>query len=203
MIRFAAWTIENPSSCSRRPQSRWKFSGDRDERSMQGSCVRPRILPEVARTVQFATLARMSALSLPLAGESPDPPLYEGDIEADMRTMNRKRAEELGGRLSFPSKMDVAAWGIPATRCRIGSALAQVGGSTCESCYALKGTFRFKGVKDVLEENYRKLQNALWTPAIAAQIRWLGEERFRWFLSGDVQGVSHLRNIIRVCLATP
>src|SRR4051812_32568264 len=45
--------------------------------------------------------------------------------------MNKKRAEELGGRLSYPSKMDVAAWGIPATRCRIGSLLAKVEGSTC------------------------------------------------------------------------
>ena len=54
----------------------------------------------------------------------------------------------------------------------------------------------------VLEENYRKLMNVLWTPAMAAQIRWLGEERFRWFLAGDLQGINHLRNVIQVCLAT-
>jgi hypothetical protein len=137
---------------------------------------------------------------LPIAGEIP---LYVGDLEADVRRMNRKTAEQFGGRLSFPSKMDVASWGIPATRCRIGSALAQVEGSVCESCYALKGSFTFPSVRNILEENYQKLRNYLWTPAMAAQIRWLGQERFRWFVSGDLAGINHLRNIIRVCLATP
>lgn len=56
------------------------------------------------------------------------------DIEADIRTMNRKLAEEIGGKLSYPAKMDVASWGIPATRCRIGSALARVENSTCNDC---------------------------------------------------------------------
>jgi hypothetical protein len=131
-------------------------------------------------------------------------PLYTGDIEADIRTMNRRRAEEVGGKLSYPSKMDVASWGIPATRCRVGSVLAEVEGSTCEHCYALnRGTFAFKNVKNLMEQNYQKLFNTLWTPAMAAQIRWLGEERFRWFVSGDIQGINHLRNIIMVCLATP
>jgi hypothetical protein len=117
--------------------------------------------------------------------------------------MNARRAEEEGGRLSFPSKMDVAAWGISATRCNVGSRMREVTGSTCEGCYAMKGSFTFPGVKKVMEDNYRKLFNVLWTPAMTAQIRWLAEERFRWFMAGDLQGVNHLRNIIQVCLATP
>lgn len=44
----------------------------------------------------------MTALSLPLAGE-PEVPLYTGDIEADIRTMNKKRAEEIGGKPSGSS----------------------------------------------------------------------------------------------------
>ena len=40
-------------------------------------------------------------------------------------------------------------------------------------------------------------------PAMTAMIRWYAAERFRWFHSGDLQGVNHLRNIIQVCLATP
>ena len=75
--------------------------------------------------------------------------------------MNKKRAEEIGGNLSYPAKMDVASWGIPATRCRIGALLTKVENSTCSECYAMKGTFRFKNVHDALEENYRKLHNAL------------------------------------------
>lgn len=72
-------------------------------------------------------------IGLPLVHPEPEVPLYTGDIEADIRTMNRKRAEELGGRLSYPSKMDVAAWGIPATRCKIGSVLAQRPNTTCSA----------------------------------------------------------------------
>src|SRR5436190_19622212 len=119
-----------------------------DTCQMAGACV-PH--PRRWRYVRGMSRAR-TAIALPLLAES-DPPLYTGDIESDIRSMNKKRAEELGGRLSFPSKMDVASWGIPATRCRIGSALARVANSTCESCYATKGMFRFKGVSNLLEDN--------------------------------------------------
>jgi hypothetical protein len=42
-------------------------------------------------------------LPLPLAGdELQDPPLYTGDIEADIRTMKRRRAEENGRQAVLP-----------------------------------------------------------------------------------------------------
>ena len=143
--------------------------------------------------------SRTIALTVLADGEVP---LYTGDIESDIRTMNHRRAEEVGGKLSFPGKMDCPSWGIPARRCRIGSILAQREGTTCNDCYALKGTFRLKSTDALLEDNYRKLQNFLWTPALAAQIRWEADDRFRWFMSGDVQGRNHLLNIIQICLAT-
>jgi hypothetical protein len=108
--------------------------------------------------------------------------------------MNRKRAEEIGGKLSWPSKMDVVAWGIPATRCRVGSLLAQREGTTCSDYYAMKGTFRFKGVNQVLEDNFQKHFNEQWTPAMAAQLRWLGEERAR-----PIFYLFHLRLFSRSC----
>lgn len=132
--------------------------------------------------------------------------MYQGNIEEDVRRMNKQKAEELSGGLAHPGKMgDVPAWGISATRCRIGSILAQQPGSVCEGCYALKGTFRFKNVQAKLERSYEALMDSrgLWTPAMVAMIRWHCEERFRWFHAGDVQGIPHLRNIIQVCLATP
>jgi hypothetical protein len=112
--------------------------------------------------------------------------------------MNRKHAEELGGKLSHPSKMDVAGYGIDATRCLTGSKIREVTGSTCAACYALKGVFLFKNVKPVMQENYEKLKTYLWTPAMAAQIRWLTEERFRWFVSGDLAGINHLSNVVQI-----
>lgn len=139
-------------------------------------------------------------LSLQLLG---DVPLHEGDVEKEVRLMNRRSAEEHGGKLSYPSKMDCPSWGIPAKYCRVGSALSEVEGSTCSDCYALKGTFRFGNVAELLEQNFRKMFSSLWVPAMVALIRWEGHERFRWFLSGDIRCQNHFRNIVAVCQATP
>lgn len=128
--------------------------------------------------------------------------MFEGDFEAAVARVNKKAAVEVGGRLSFPSKMDCPAWGIPARRCRLGAVLAKQEGTICHECYAKKGTFRFPAVNDLLEENYRKLWNPEWAVGIAAQIRWEADVRFRWFFSGDLQGRNHLLNIIQICQAT-
>jgi hypothetical protein len=42
--------------------------------------------------------------------------------------MTRKKAEEIGGKLSWPSKMDYPAWGFSAKYCITGSKLAHVEG---------------------------------------------------------------------------
>ncbi len=143
--------------------------------------------------------------SLSVVGERPEIPLYTGscdELEEAVRTMTRKKAEEIGGKLSHPSKMDCPAWGIPAKHCKTGAKLAEVEGSTCSDCYALKGSFTFPNVKKVLADNYDKLLNVLWVPAMVAQIRWEAEDRFRWFVAGDIQSANNLKNIIRVCEAT-
>jgi hypothetical protein len=122
----------------------------------------------------------------------------------DLRIVGRKGlAAEITGGLSYPSKMDCPAWGLPVERCCLGSLLAKKEGTVCKSCYAAKGTFRFRGVQEKLRRAYDGLFNPLWTPAMVHQINWYADERFRWFMSGDLQGVNHLRNIIRICLETP
>ncbi len=146
--------------------------------------------------------ARLPRLSLPTIAPEPEIPLYTGDIEADMREMTGSKAFEHGGKLSLPSKMDVPAWAIPASTCKTGSKLAEVSGSVCEGCYAKKGTMRFKNVQHAFAENYRKLFDPLWTPAMASLIRWNAKDRFRWMLSGDLQSVDHLKNIIQIAMAT-
>jgi len=76
---------------------------------------------------------------------APEVPLYRGNMEADLRVVTRNRlAETITGGLAYPSKMDCPAWGVPATRCRVGSILAQEPGTVCHDCYAMKGTFRFR-----------------------------------------------------------
>ena len=146
----------------------------------------------------------MPRLTLPLAGPAePEIPLYTGDIERDAwELMCGKLAEEITGGLAYPSKMDCPAWGISATRCRIGSILAKQENTVCRSCYAMKGTFRAKNVTAKLERAYRGLLDPRWTPALYALIRWQAKDRFRFFHSGDFQGKNHFLNIMRICAAT-
>ncbi|QJW94623.1 GP88 family protein [Frigoriglobus tundricola] len=146
----------------------------------------------------------MTRSPLPLAGESaPEIPLYTGDIDCDAwELMRGKCAEEITGGLAYPSKMDCPAWGISATRCRIGAALAKTPGTVCAACYAMKGTFRAKTVADKLERAYQGLFDPRWTPALYALIRWQAKDRSRFFHSGDFQGKNHFLNIMRICAAT-
>lgn len=146
----------------------------------------------------------MTRLTLPLAGPpEPDIPLYTGDIDADAWALLRGGlAERITGGLSYPSKMDCPAWGISATRCRVGSVLARQENTICRSCYAMKGTFRAKTVAAKLERAYRGLFDPRWTPALYALIRWHATDRFRFFHSGDFQGRNHFLNVMRICAAT-
>lgn len=98
--------------------------------------------------------------------------------------------------------MPCPAWGISATRCRVGRVLAARPGTVCSHCYALKGRYLFPAVQRKLEERYRGMFHPLWVPAMAFLVRWHADRHFRWFDSGDVQGKTHLRNIAAVCRQT-
>lgn len=141
---------------------------------------------------------------MPLAGQTlPEIPLYTGDIDADAwELMRGGLAERITGGLSYPSKMDCPAWGISATRCRVGSALAKEPGTVCAACYAMKGTFRAKNVTDKLERAYRGLFDPRWTPALYGLVRFYAKDRFRFFHSGDFQDRHHFLNVMRICAAT-
>ncbi len=142
------------------------------------------------RTVRF---------HLALTGDSPEVPLYEGDLDRDIQFVSRKRmAEKIVGGFSYPSKMPCPAWGIPARRCRIGSVLAQQEGTTCHNCYALKNLFRMGQVQRAYERRYQGLLNVLWTPAMIAMCRWYCDDYMRLFDSGDLQGINHLKNICTI-----
>lgn len=143
----------------------------------------------------------MPRLSLPVADEVP---LYEGNLEADLAIVSRNQlAEQITGGLSLTTKMPCPSWGISAHRCRIGSVLAQKPGSTCHACYALRGRYRFEAVQRKLEVRYRGLFNPYWTPAMVFLVRWYADRYFRWFDSGDLVDVQHLRNIATVAEHTP
>ena len=115
--------------------------------------------------------------------------------------MNKKEAKEITGGLSAPSKMPGPAFNLPAQACITGSKLVKIPGSVCAGCYALKGRYRFRNVKEALARRLAGLTHPEWIPAMVVLID--NTPWFRWHDSGDLQGVQHLKNIFEVCKLTP
>ena len=115
--------------------------------------------------------------------------------------MLKKQAREITGGLSKPSKMPGPAHNLPAWRCITGVKLQAVPGSVCSGCYAMKGRYRFKNVKEALERRQQALTDPRWVDAMVTLIT--GEPWFRWHDSGDIQSPEHLKNIFEVCKRTP
>ena len=149
------------------------------------------------------TLVAMRSLPIAPSPEEPEVPLYTGNLDEDVQQVSRDRlAERLTGGLSFTSKMPCPSWGISATRCRVGSILAQKEGTVCHACYAMRGRYGFDTVQRKLEKRYLGLFHDLWTPSLVALIRWHCKDHFRWFDSGDVQDLPMLKNIFTICRHT-
>ena len=115
--------------------------------------------------------------------------------------MLKKEASKIVGGLSIPGKMPCYSINLPATECKTGAKLAQVPGTTCHGCYALKGRYRFKTTKRAMARRLRALTHGSWTRAMATLVT--GHKYFRWHDSGDLQGPAHLINILNVCKKTP
>jgi len=111
--------------------------------------------------------------------------------------------KEITGSLSKPSKMPGHAYGLPAKECKTGSKLAKIEGSTCSSCYALKGCYVFKVVQAAQYKRLEAIKHPGWVRAMAAQISAKRSTFFRWHDSGDVQNLKHLLKIFKVCTLTP
>ena len=115
--------------------------------------------------------------------------------------MLKKEAKKIPGGLSAPSKMPGPAYNLPAQACITGSKLVKIPGSVCHGCYALKGRYRFKNVKDALSRRLASIMDPRWIEAMVVLID--KEPFFRWHDSGDLQSVQHLKNIFEVCNRTP
>jgi hypothetical protein len=121
--------------------------------------------------------------------------------------MLKKEARIITGGLSKPNKMPGPSINLPAVACITGAKLVKVKGSTCSGCYALKGRYRFKNVRDAMNRRLSKLMDPRWIDAMVTLINgrhWQKPEPvFRWHDSGDIQSVQHLKNIFEVCKRTP
>ena len=119
--------------------------------------------------------------------------------------MKLKEAKEITGGLSSPSKMPGYAYNLPAWKCITGVKLQAVPGSVCAGCYAMKGRYRFRNVKDALNRRLNSLTHPQWVEAMTTLVTWYSRKVpwFRWHDSGDLQSVTHFANILKVCRATP
>ena len=119
--------------------------------------------------------------------------------------MKLKEAKEITGGLSSPSKMPGYAYNLPAWRCITGVKLQAVAGSVCAGCYAMKGRYRFRNVKEALERRQQSLVHPQWVEAMELLVKHYSRNVpwFRWHDSGDLQGAQHLKNIFEVCNRTP
>ena len=115
-------------------------------------------------------------------------------------------AWELVGGLSDTSKMPELSWSTPAEECNVGGRLRLIAGSTCSSCYAMKGRYPTPTVQRAM---YRRLecwnrnQGPVFQGAMAQLTTALVLEYFRWFDSGDLADIGMLVDIVEIAKRTP
>src|SRR6516164_7811155 len=84
--------------------------------------------------------------------------------DSDMTMQSSAGFARIVGSVGNPSKMPGTAYGISAYHCITGGKLAQVKGSVCEDCYAVKGNYTGTTVKRAHADRERSLRNLpLWT----------------------------------------
>lgn len=124
-----------------------------------------------------------------------------------LKTLYPEEWSIVGSGLSNTSKMPGLCYSIPASMCITGSKLAEVKGSTCYNCYALKGNYTYPVVNAALVRRIHSLNHPFWIPAMVTLIdkglNILQEPYFRFHDAGDLQGVWHLENINEVAKMLP
>jgi hypothetical protein len=124
-----------------------------------------------------------------------------------------KEAQSAGKISTGNTKMPGSTFAISARACNVGGKLADLKGSVCHKCYALKLQNLRPSVNMGWTSNLDKASRmistdpARWVKFMAFQINKAfektGEPFHRWFDSGDLQSVEMLEAICEVARATP
>lgn len=128
-------------------------------------------------------------------------------------TSQAKAKAEAGGVSSRNSKMPGSSYALPPSKCLVGAKLAEVEGSVCHKCYAVKSEAMYPSVRKGWGDNYLKAtamiaaQPDKWATAMAFQIthqaKKNAEDFHRWFDAGDLQSTEMLVAIVKTCELTP
>ena len=106
--------------------------------------------------------------------------------------------------LTRTSKMPGKSIGIGAWRCKTGGKLAEIDGSTCSKCYALKGAYAWSSYKRAEAKRWELINKPQeFKRIMIAGLNRLKKPEFRWFDSGDVQSEAMAHMILDICEATP
>tara|TARA_B110000259_G_scaffold53670_1_gene63218 strand:+ start:3176 stop:3832 length:657 start_codon:yes stop_codon:yes gene_type:complete len=124
-----------------------------------------------------------------------------------------KAAKETISLTNGNTKMPGSAFSSDSFACKVGSRLASIKGSVCESCYARRIQKLRPSVNQGWTNNYEKsvalIANAphKWVAACVFQINRFAiktnEKYHRWFDSGDLDSLDQLKAIIEVAKKTP
>tara|TARA_R100000951_G_scaffold25009_1_gene21188 strand:- start:135 stop:845 length:711 start_codon:yes stop_codon:yes gene_type:complete len=128
-------------------------------------------------------------------------------------TLTLKAAKESVSLTDRNSKMPGSAFSSDSFACKVGSKLAEIKGSICESCYARRIQKIRPSVNKGWVANYEKSVNLIatnpdkWVAACVFQINRFaqktGEKYHRWFDSGDLDSIEQLAAICKVAEETP
>jgi hypothetical protein len=134
-----------------------------------------------------------------------------GDYRARKKVpgyLTLREAVLIAGSLGVPSKMPGYSYGLDAKRCHTGSRMAQVPGSICKGCFALKNFYAtWKPALIARKRRHEGIVRPQWVDAMVRLIDHYcvppDNDYFRWHDSGDLQGVWHLAKICAVAARTP
>jgi len=120
-----------------------------------------------------------------------------------IQIQTKKQAITITGGLSATGKMPCSSYSLSALQCPTGSKLAQIKGSVCHGCYALKGNYHYPSVKISHARKLDAIAQADWVSGMVYLIQKEGNPHFRWHDSGDIQNMAHLLKIVDVAVALP
>lgn len=100
------------------------------------------------------------------------------------------------------------SWSISAEDCNVGGRLREIEGSTCFSCYALKGRYLFPSVVNAHTRRREALDHPDFVEAFIIVLTRLAKNTrrspyFRWMDSGDLPNLETFEKIIQIAWGTP
>ena len=122
--------------------------------------------------------------------------------------MKIKELWDAVGGLGEASKMPWYTYGLPASKCKVGSILRKMEGTVCSICFACKGRYNFSTVQDAQFRRWAAVQHDLidWAFNMRALLDRKAKgkvKHFRWFDSGDLQSEQQLQIIVWIAWSLP